>query len=83
MYKTFNIPPQYFFVSFFFTLIHGGKKNLNTYHTYYKHIKPPPTYIPHPEDLDSMLEPNPEVNPLPVVVELAPVPHPSPVEPVL
>lgn len=32
--------------------------------------------MPHPEDFDSILEPNPELNPLPLVVEFDPVPQP-------
>lgn len=38
----------------------------------YKHL----TYIPHPDDFDSILDPNPELNPLPPVVEFDPVPQP-------
>jgi len=34
------------------------------------------TYIPHPDDFDSILDPNPELNPLPLVVEFDPVPQP-------
>lgn len=34
------------------------------------------TYIPHPDDFDSILDPKPELNPLPLVVEFDPVPQP-------
>lgn len=34
-----------------------------------------PIYIPQPEDFDSILDPNPELNPLPLV-EFDPVPQP-------
>lgn len=60
-----------------------NKNSQNTYHTHYKLKQLKPHYIPHPEDLDSMLEPKPEVNPLPLVVELEPVPHPRLAELVL
>lgn len=40
------------------------------------------TYIPHPDDLESILEPNPELNPLPLVAELDPVPQLRLAEPV-
>lgn len=33
-------------------------------------------YIPHPDDFDSILDPKPELNPLPLVVEFDPVPQP-------
>lgn len=42
----------------------------NTYPS--KHL----TYIPHPDDFDSMLDPKPELNPLPPGAEFDPVPQP-------
>lgn len=77
---------RFFFVYLKYT---GQKKEISEYlphthtHTHYKLKQLKPHYIPHPEDLDSMLEPKPEVNPLPLVVELEPVPHPRLAELVL
>lgn len=74
MYKTssklfrYALPPE----------INFEKSHLlhNTYP--YKHL----TYIPHPDDFESILDPKPELNPLPLVVEFDPVPQPRLAEPV-